>query len=105
MIERLFQGYTRSAKLFAKINRHDAALKMIDMAIARMTDPLRIEEASLFRTDTLASQAAERTRISKRACHIGKLPVEILWQIMAHAVHGSPSSVFGKCSTFIPELI
>ena len=74
---------------------------MIAMALLRMNHPVRRAEASLFREDILTSQAEERARASKAACHIGKLPVEILWVIMLFAAHDNPSFVFSTSSSVV----
>ncbi|KAG1890391.1 hypothetical protein F4604DRAFT_1914939 [Suillus subluteus] len=74
-----WQGYARSARLFHVLNKHEAAIKMIDLALERIKpdDAQRRQELNALK---------KRAHIAKTAYHIGKLPVEIFAEIFGFVV-------------------
>lgn len=87
-----WQGYARSARLFHALNKDEAALKMIDLALERIKadDAHRRQELVALKSQaTDALQVADkrrRARITKTAYHFGKLPVEILVEVFSIVV-------------------
>ncbi|KAG1829076.1 hypothetical protein EV424DRAFT_1317288 [Suillus variegatus] len=87
-----WQGYARSARLFHALNKDEAAIKMIDLALERIKsdDTQRHQELNALKSQaTNALKAADerrRARIAKTAYHIGKLPVEIFAEILGLVV-------------------
>ncbi|KAG1878109.1 hypothetical protein DFJ58DRAFT_17658 [Suillus subalutaceus] len=87
-----WQGYARSARLFHVLNKHEAAIKMIDLALERIKpdDAQRRQELNALKsqaTDALkAADERKRAHIAKTAYHIGKLPVEIFAEIFGFVV-------------------
>ncbi|KAG1815957.1 uncharacterized protein BJ212DRAFT_1481016 [Suillus subaureus] len=87
-----WQGYARSARLFHALNKHEVAIKMIDLALERIKpdDAQRRQELSALKlqaTDALkAADERRRAHIAKTAYHIGKLPVEIFAEIFGFVV-------------------
>ncbi|KAG2345666.1 hypothetical protein BDR05DRAFT_930326 [Suillus weaverae] len=87
-----WQGYARSARLFHALNKDEAAIKMIDLALERIKpdDAQRRQELNALKSQaTDAFKAADerrRARIAKTAYHIGKLPVEIFAEIFSLVV-------------------
>ncbi|KAG1770428.1 hypothetical protein EDD22DRAFT_865910 [Suillus occidentalis] len=87
-----WQGYARSARLFHALNKDEAAIKMIDLALERIKpdDAQRLQEFNTLKsqaTDALkAADERRRARIAKTAYHIGKLPVEIFAEILGIVV-------------------
>jgi F-box/TPR repeat protein Pof3 len=87
-----WQGYARSARLFHALNKDEAAIKMIDLALERIKpdDAQRLQELNTLKsqaTDALtAADERRRARIAKTAYHIGKLPVEIFAEILGIVV-------------------
>ncbi|KAG2078798.1 hypothetical protein BDR04DRAFT_1226038 [Suillus decipiens] len=87
-----WQGYARSARLFHALNKDEAAIKMIDLALERIKpdDAQRRQELHTLKsqaTDALkVTDERRRARIAKIAYHIGKLPVEIFAEIFGLVV-------------------
>ncbi|KAG2119513.1 uncharacterized protein F5147DRAFT_664404 [Suillus discolor] len=87
-----WQGYARSARLFHALNKDEAAIKMIDLALERIKsdDAQRHQELNALKSQaTNALKAADerrRARMAKTAYHIGKLPVEIFAEILGLVV-------------------
>ncbi|KAG0706098.1 hypothetical protein DFH29DRAFT_1077240 [Suillus ampliporus] len=87
-----WQGYARSARLFHALNKDEAALKMIDLALERIKadDVQRHQELNTLKSQAIdalkASEERRRARIAKTAYHIGKLPVEIFAEIFGLVV-------------------
>ncbi|TBU63738.1 hypothetical protein BD310DRAFT_915822 [Dichomitus squalens] len=78
-----WQGYARSARLFHHIRKFDAASRMIDLALERIPShqSARRDEMLALRgaVDSAREEATKEAAklVSQRACHFGKLPVEI----------------------------
>ncbi|KAG2148519.1 hypothetical protein BD769DRAFT_1412694 [Suillus cothurnatus] len=87
-----WQGYARSARLFHALNKDEAAIKMIDLALERIKpdDAQRRRELNALKSQaTDASKTADerrRAHKAKTAYHIGKLPVEIFAEIFGFVV-------------------
>ncbi|OAX42277.1 hypothetical protein K503DRAFT_766924 [Rhizopogon vinicolor AM-OR11-026] len=87
-----WQGYARSARLFHALQKDEAALKMIDLALERIKadDTHRSQELDALKYQAIdalnAADERRRARIAKTAYHIGKLPVEILVEVFSIVV-------------------
>ncbi|KAG1737623.1 hypothetical protein EDB19DRAFT_2025597 [Suillus lakei] len=87
-----WQGYARSARLFHALNKNEAALKMVDLALERIKpdDAQRRQELDALKSQAThvlkAADERRRARIAKTAYHVGKLPVEILAEIFGLVV-------------------
>ncbi|TDL23292.1 hypothetical protein BD410DRAFT_787629 [Rickenella mellea] len=87
-----WQGYARSSRIFLKIGKLDASLKMVDLALERVkeSDQKRRDEFQLLKRQILDAQQALRKRKSQRAYHFGNLPIEIASTIFHLVVGDDP---------------
>ncbi|KIM71428.1 hypothetical protein PILCRDRAFT_830339 [Piloderma croceum F 1598] len=82
-----WQGYARSARLFLQLNKHDSALKMIELAIGHVKedDAKRRVELEVLKQQVLDSvgvfEEQRRRHASLTTYHGDKLPVEIFGEI------------------------
>jgi hypothetical protein len=84
----LSKGYIRSSRLFLLAGRPESALWMAEMAAERIPQDEvdRVERLVLMRAEIQTALDAEKRRIQKNACHILKVPFEVLSEIMLCAV-------------------
>ncbi|KAF7965811.1 hypothetical protein HWV62_41743 [Athelia sp. TMB] len=81
-----WHGYARSARLFLRIGKPDAALAMVDLATERMgqKDAKKRAEMNTLRQEVQAASRLlekRRRKESRTIYHGGKLPVEIFAEI------------------------
>ena len=81
-----WQGYTRSARLFLQLNKHETALKMLKLAMERIKEndtKRRVEVEALKQqiVDSAKTLDERKHRHASRAYHGEKLPVEIFGEI------------------------
>ncbi|KDQ19423.1 hypothetical protein BOTBODRAFT_142974 [Botryobasidium botryosum FD-172 SS1] len=82
-------GYIRSARLFKRANRLPSALAMAEHA-KQLVSPLdgkRKAETESLLQEIHSLREAQRQRESRTRCHIGLLPVELLFNIFELAIH------------------
>ena len=90
-----WQGYARAARLFLKVQKPDSSMKMVDMALIRVSpgdDKRRLELASLKETVSLALEAVVAQRRSVRN-HAAMLPVEIFEEMAKFLLSSDPSAL------------
>lgn len=91
-----WQGYTRATRIFISLGKYASATKMVDLALTRLQSEdskhrgqlLELREKSLQ-----AQMTAERKRqslLAQTAYHVGKLPTEILVEILTILVDADP---------------
>ncbi|KAH7925539.1 hypothetical protein BV22DRAFT_1088860 [Leucogyrophana mollusca] len=79
-----WQGYARSARLFHQLEKHEAVVRMADLALERVKsdDIQRRADLCGLKKQAIDAQAAlEHRRIANSTYHIGKLPVELFTSI------------------------
>ncbi|EJD03340.1 uncharacterized protein FOMMEDRAFT_168327 [Fomitiporia mediterranea MF3/22] len=77
-----WQGYARSARLFLKVGKPEASLKMTELALERIKDTNRRAELEDFR-----KQVAKA--LESPACYFSGLPVELQTEIFSLVIDGS----------------
>ncbi|PPQ73577.1 hypothetical protein CVT24_007463 [Panaeolus cyanescens] len=78
-----WQGYARAARLFLAVDKIDASLSMITLALQRLKDGDEERKSSLLalRTQVEERQLAMERRQKRLTNHISKLPVELLTEV------------------------
>jgi F-box/TPR repeat protein Pof3 len=90
-----WQGYARAARLFLKVQKPDSSMKMVDMALIRVSpgdEKKRLELASLKETVGLALEADVGQRRSAQN-HSAMLPVEIFGEMANFLLSSDPSAL------------
>ncbi|CCM03118.1 uncharacterized protein FIBRA_05239 [Fibroporia radiculosa] len=88
-----WQGYSRSARLFMRLNKFDHAQRMAQLALDRVgNEPKRRDNIESL-LEQIAS--ANQTYISRTACHFGSLPLEIATIIFSSVVADDHTRVIG----------
>ena len=90
----LFKGYIRSSRLFLLAKRPESAQRMIEMASERVTpdDAKGAQRLALIRGEIEAELDVQKRRMTKNACHISKLPYEIVSEIILYAAETTQPS-------------
>ncbi|KAH9944206.1 uncharacterized protein BXZ73DRAFT_87153 [Epithele typhae] len=86
---RRWQGYSRSAQLFFQLRKLPASMRMVDLALERMSPDKNTQRAAMAELrskiqSALDEDALQASRlISQQAYHFGNLPMEIAHTIFA----------------------
>ncbi|EDR13378.1 uncharacterized protein LACBIDRAFT_322978 [Laccaria bicolor S238N-H82] len=90
-----WQGYARAARLFLKVQKPDSSMKMVDMALIKVSpgdEKKRLELTSLKETVGLALEAVVAQRKSAQN-HAAMLPVEIFGEMAKFLLSSDPSAL------------
>ncbi|KAF9032950.1 hypothetical protein BJ165DRAFT_1357622 [Panaeolus papilionaceus] len=90
-----WQGYARAARLFLAVDKIDASLSMINLALQRLKDDEEDRRASFI---ALRKQVEERQLILERRQkrlinHVSKLPVELLTEVFQLLTTEDPTAI------------
>ncbi|EMD41931.1 hypothetical protein CERSUDRAFT_120822 [Gelatoporia subvermispora B] len=90
-----WQGYSRSAHLFLKLKRFTSSLRMVDLALERLTntDAKRRSELLSLKDQITTALEEKQKEASRTADHFGKLPLEIAGHIFSLVLNDNHSWV------------
>ena len=99
----LLKGYIRSSRLFLLAKRPESALRVVEMASERVAsdDVKRIERLASLRAEIEAALDDQKRRVLQNACHVSKLPYEVLSEIMLRVIEVRRSQLLGACVCYL----
>ncbi|GBE77754.1 hypothetical protein SCP_0106360 [Sparassis crispa] len=98
-----WQGYARCSRLFLKSNKHNHALRMVQLALERVpvNDGRRLTELTALRNQIFQSVEEYQQRASRAFYHFGKLPLELaiaVFKMVLEEDHAQVISLAQVCS-------
>ena len=101
----LLKGYIRSSRLFLLAKRPESALRVVEMASERVAsdDVKRIERLASLRAEIEAALDDQKRRVLQNACHVSKLPYEVLSEIMLRVIEVRRSQLLGACVCYLAD--
>ncbi|TFK74835.1 hypothetical protein BDN72DRAFT_832945 [Pluteus cervinus] len=88
-----WQGYARAARLFLKIHKYEASLRMIDLALDRVKPEDETRRVELLKLKEEARRALDQANPIPKKYIFAILPVELVAEIFTYVVDGDPAAL------------